>query len=181
MEITKTSIQDILIIHPKVFEDERGYFFEVFQAQKYTSFGLKASFIQDNQSGSKKGVLRGLHYQIQKPQGKLIRVINGEVFDVAVDIRKSSPTYGKWIGTVLSSDNKIQIWIPPGFAHGFYVTSDVGEIVYKTTEVYAPEFERTIIWSDPDIGIKWPLSNVDPIISPKDANGKFLRDAEIYD
>jgi len=176
-----TTIPDILIIEPKVFGDERGFFMESFQARLFEEHGLPSHFVQDNHSGSRKGILRGLHYQIQQPQGKLVRVISGEIFDVAVDIRKASPTFGKWVGASLSSLNKLMIWVPAGFAHGFYVLSDWAEIVYKTTDYYAPQWERSILWNDPDLAISWPLSNqLPPVLSHKDANGSLLRDADTF-
>lgn len=182
MEIIQTNINDVIIIEPKVFSDQRGFFLETYQAERYRQAGIYCSFIQDNHSGSKKGTLRGLHYQIMHPQGKLVQVIRGKVFDVAVDIRKSSPSFGKYVGVVLSEENKRQLWIPPGFAHGFYVMSDWAEFTYKVSDIYSPESERTILWNDPDIKIDWPFDNkVDLLISEKDARGKFLREAEIFD
>ncbi len=181
MEITKTAIPDILIITPKVFGDERGFFMETYQAQQYAKIGLPTSFLQDNHSGSSQGILRGLHYQIQQPQGKLVRVVAGEIFDVAVDIRRNSPTFGHWVGETLSVENRRMIWIPEGFAHGFYVLSEWAEIIYKATNYYAPEWERSIIWNDPDIGINWPIINeTTPMLSIKDQTGKLLKDSEVY-
>lgn len=180
MKITPTAIPDVLIIEPKVFGDERGFFFESFNQAKFESFiGRQVNFVQDNHSKSVKNVLRGLHYQIQQPQGKLVRIVQGEVFDVAVDIRKSSPTFGKWVGEVLSADNKKQLWVPEGFAHGFVVLSETAECLYKTTDYYAPEFERSIIWNDPTIDIKWPV-NGEPILSAKDQQAKTLATAEHF-
>jgi dTDP-4-dehydrorhamnose 3,5-epimerase len=180
MLIHTTAIPDVIIIEPKVFGDERGFFFESFNAKNFTEqTGIKADFVQDNHSKSAQGVLRGLHYQIQQPQGKLVRVVSGEVFDVAVDIRKKSPTFGKWVGAILSADNKRQLWIPPGFAHGFLVTSESAEFLYKTTDYYAPEYERSILWNDPAIGIEWPISD-EPLLSNKDKIGKSLADAEVF-
>lgn len=180
MKITPTAIPDVLVIEPKVFGDERGFFFESFNQAKFESFiGRQVNFVQDNHSKSVKNVLRGLHYQIQQPQGKLVRVVQGEVFDVAVDIRKSSPTFGKWVGDVLSADNKKQLWVPEGFAHGFVVLSETAECLYKTTDYYAPEFERSIIWNDPTIDIKW-LINGEPILSTKDQQAKTLATAEHF-
>ena len=181
MRILQTTIPDILIFEPKVFGDERGFFMESFQAHFFEEHGLPSHFVQDNHSGSRKGILRGLHYQIQQPQGKLVRVISGEIFDVAVDIRKSSPTFGTWVGASLSSQNRLMIWVPAGFAHGFYVLSDWAEIVYKTTDYYAPQWERSILWNDPDLAIPWPISNQQPpVLSQKDANGSLLRDADTF-
>lgn len=180
MKITLTAIPDVLVIEPKVFGDERGFFFESFNQAKFESFiGRQVNFVQDNHSKSVKNVLRGLHYQIQQPQGKLVRVVQGEVFDVAVDIRKSSPTFGKWVGEVLSAENKKQLWVPEGFAHGFVVLSETAECLYKTTDYYAPEFERSIIWNDPTIDIKW-LVNGEPILSAKDQQAKTLATAEHF-
>ena len=180
MKIIPTSIPDVLIIEPKVFGDERGFFFESFNQAKFESFiGRQVNFVQDNHSKSVKNVLRGLHYQIQQPQGKLVRVVQGEVFDVAVDIRKSSPTFGKWVGEVLSADNKKQLWVPEGFAHGFVVLSEAAEFLYKTTDYYAPEHERSILWNDLAIAIKWPI-NGEPILSAKDQQAKTLATAEHF-
>lgn len=180
MPIQTTSIPDVIIIEPKVFGDERGFFYESFNARSFAEqTGIKASFVQDNHSKSIKGVLRGLHYQIQQPQGKLVRVVAGEVFDVAVDIRKKSPTFGQWVGVTLSADNKRQLWIPEGFAHGFLVTSDSAEFLYKTTNYYAPEFERSILWNDPAIGIQWPIVG-EPTLSNKDRVANILGDAEVF-
>jgi dTDP-4-dehydrorhamnose 3,5-epimerase len=178
MKVIPTAIPDVLIIEPKVFGDERGFFFESFnQANFETAINRQVNFVQDNHSRSAKNVLRGLHYQIQQPQGKLVRVVQGEVFDVAVDIRKSSPTFGKWVGEVLSADNKKQLWVPEGFAHGFVVLSETAEFLYKTTDYYAPEFERSIIWNDPAIGIQWPIKG-EPALSAKDQLGKSFATAE---
>ena len=180
MPIQTTSIPDVIIIEPKVFGDERGFFYESFNARSFAEqTGIKASFVQDNHSKSIKGVLRGLHYQIQQPQGKLVRVVAGEVFDVAVDIRKKSPTFGQWVGVTLSADNKRQLWIPEGFAHGFLVTSESAEFLYKTTDYYAPEFERSILWNDPAIGIQWPIVG-EPTLSNKDRVANTLGDAEVF-
>jgi dTDP-4-dehydrorhamnose 3,5-epimerase len=180
MPIQATTIPDVIIIEPKVFGDDRGFFYESFNASKFAEeTGVKTEFVQDNHSKSAKGVLRGLHYQIQQPQGKLVRVVAGEVFDVAVDLRKKSLTFGQWVGVILSADNKRQLWIPPGFAHGFLVTSDSAEFLYKTTDYYAPEFERSILWNDPTIGIEWPLTG-EPLLSNKDKIGKLLDEAEVF-
>ncbi len=171
MRVTPLDIPDVLLIEPKVFEDERGFFFESFNHAKFEqAIGRKVQFVQDNHSKSSKGVLRGLHYQIEHAQGKLVRVTQGEVFDVAVDIRPQSSTYGKWVGEVLSAENKKQIWIPEGFAHGFLVLSDCAEFLYKTTDYYAPEYECCIIWNDPDLAIRWPVESL-PSLSVKDAQG----------
>ena len=181
MRIIPTSIPELILIEPRVFGDERGFFMETFQAQKFTELGITNQFVQDNHSGSLRGILRGLHYQIQNPQGKLIRVVSGEIYDVAVDIRKSSPTYGKWVGTVLSTKNKHMFWIPAGFAHGFYALSEWAEIVYKATDYYAPQHERSILWNDPDLNIDWPLiAGQTPVLSSKDADGILLKNAETY-
>ena len=180
MKATPTSIPSVLIIEPRVFGDTRGFFFESFNQRAFNqATGLDVNFVQDNHSRSSKGVLRGLHYQIQQPQGKLVRVVRGSVFDVTVDLRKSSPTFGQWVGVELTADNHYQLWIPPGFAHGFYVLSDSADFLYKTTDYYAPEFECSLIWNDPTIGIEWPL-NTQPIISAKDAQGKTLADAKVF-
>jgi dTDP-4-dehydrorhamnose 3,5-epimerase len=181
MKFQPTEIPDIILIEPKVYSDLRGYFMESYQQQKMESAGINFNFVQDNQSKSCQGTLRGLHYQINHPQGKLIRVILGEVFDVAVDLRRSSSTFGKWVGVTLSAENKKQLWIPPGFAHGFYTISEWAEVFYKATDYYSPENERSIIWNDANIGIKWPLSDIDSLlISPKDLLGLPLNKAETY-
>lgn len=180
MTITPTAIPDVLTIEPKVFGDDRGFFFESFNQRQFEqAIGRQISFVQDNHSRSAKNVLRGLHYQIQQPQGKLVRVAQGEVFDVAVDIRKSSPTFGKWVGVVLSAENKKQLWIPEGFAHGFVVLSETAEFLYKTTDYWHPEYERSIIWNDPDLKIDWPNAET-PTLAAKDASGKSLTEAELF-
>lgn len=180
MTIIPTSIPDVLIIEPKVFGDERGFFFESFNERVWRDLtGLDSRFVQHNHSRSTAGVLRGLHYQIQNPQGKLVRVISGEVFDVAVDIRRSSATFGRWFGARLSADNKRQMWVPPGFAHGFYVASPVAEFLYLTTDFWAPEHERCIAWNDPDLAIQWPLAG-EPSLSAKDRAGTPFREAELF-
>lgn len=180
MQILSTVIPDVLIFEPKVFGDSRGFFFESFNQRVFNqAIGLDLNFVQDNHSKSGKDVLRGLHYQIQQPQGKLVRVIAGEVFDVAVDIRCSSPTFGKWVGANLSADNKRQMWVPPGFAHGFLVLSEFAEFLYKTTDFYAPEYERCIRWDDPAIGIEWPLHG-QPALSAKDQRGLSLEQAQLF-
>jgi dTDP-4-dehydrorhamnose 3,5-epimerase len=181
MLIKRTRIDDLMIIEPKVYGDDRGFFYESFNARDFAELcGVKVDFVQDNHSKSAKNVLRGLHYQIQQAQGKLVRVVSGEVFDVAVDIRKRSPTFGQWVGVTLSADNRRQLWIPPGFAHGFLVTSDSAEFLYKTTDYYAPAYERCIAWNDPQIDIEWPLDGGDPLLSQKDKAGCFLADAEVF-
>lgn len=180
MEIIKTAIPDVLIFKPKVWGDERGYFYESFRQQWFVDAGINVTFVQDNQSSSQQNVLRGLHYQIQCPQGKLVRVISGEVFDVAVDLRKSSPTFGKSVSVNLSDANKLMLWIPAGFAHGFSVVSKNAELYYKCTEYYAPEHDRSLLWNDPALGIQWPLRESDAILSAKDMAAKKLIDAEVY-
>ena len=178
MKVTATSLPEVLIIEPKVFGDQRGFFFESFNQKAFNdATGLDAKFVQDNHSHSTKGVLRGLHYQIQQPQGKLVRVVRGSVFDVAVDIRKSSPHFGRWVGVELSEENHRQLWVPPGFAHGFLVTSDTADFLYKTTDYYAPEFERCVAWNDPEIGVEWPLAGIEPQLSVKDQAGVLLADS----
>ncbi len=180
MYATPMAIPEVLLIEPQVFGDERGFFFESFNEARFAeTIGKTISFVQDNHSHSIRNVLRGLHYQIRQPQGKLIRVVSGEVFDVAVDLRRSSPTYGKWVAAVLSAENKKQMWIPEGFAHGFVVTSAAAELLYKTTDYYAPEHERCITWDDPAIGIQWPLAGP-PILSAKDQHGVPLALAEVF-
>jgi dTDP-4-dehydrorhamnose 3,5-epimerase len=171
----------ILMIEPKVFQDERGFFLESYQKRNFSEAGIPFEFVQDNHSKSCQGVLRGLHYQIQQPQGKLVRVVVGEIFDVAVDIRRSSPTFGKWFGTYLSAENKQMLWVPIGFAHGFYVVSPEVELLYKATDYYAPQWERTIAWNDPGIDIQWPLKGKLPILSPKDEAGSLISAAEVYE
>ncbi|WP_104098313.1 dTDP-4-dehydrorhamnose 3,5-epimerase [Stutzerimonas kunmingensis] len=180
MKVVETSIPDVLIIEPKVFGDERGFFYESFNAAAFeAATGLKRQFVQDNHSKSQRGVLRGLHYQIQQPQGKLVRVVAGEVFDVAVDLRKSSPSFGRWVGTRLSAQNQRQLWIPEGFAHGFVVLSESAEFLYKTTDYYAPEHERSLLWNDPALGIQWPIDEP-PQLSAKDQAGKPLSETELF-
>ena len=180
MQVHATAIPDILIIEPKIFNDERGFFYESFNARRFAELtGVMATFVQDNHSKSAKNVLRGLHYQIEQAQGKLVRVIAGEVFDVAVDVRKSSPTFGQWVGITLSAVNKRQVWIPKGFAHGFVVTCESAEFLYKTTDYWAPEHERSILWNDPVIGIEWPFG-LTPTLSAKDQKGKLLADADVF-
>ena len=180
MKATLLAIPDVILLEPRVFGDDRGFFFESFNQAKFDEIiGRKVNFVQDNHSRSAKNVLRGLHYQIQQPQGKLVRVVNGEVFDVAVDIRKSSPTFGQWVGEILSAENKKQMWVPEGFAHGFLVLSDTAEFLYKTTDYYAPQFERCIVWNDSDLSIGWPNQSV-PSLSGKDAQGVTLLLAELF-
>jgi len=182
MKFIKLEIPDLILIEPKVIGDQRGFFLESYQKQRFVDAGIPDDFVQDNHSSSQGNVLRGLHYQIRQPQGKLLRVIAGEIFDVALDIRRSSPTFGKWAGLYLSVENKKQLWVPPGFAHGFYVTSDYAEVLYKTSDFYAPQWERTILWNDPEIGIQWPLKTGEsPILSKKDMDGLPLAEAEIFD
>ena len=181
MKTINTRIPEVILIEPDVFGDNRGFFMETWHKQKYSEAGINADFVQDNHSKSSKGILRGLHYQIKQPQGKLVRVISGEIFDVAVDIRQSSSTFGHWAGEYLSLDNKKILWVPPGFAHGFYVISDYAEVIYKCTDFYAPEFERSIKWDDNDLNIDWPLVNGEqPILSDKDRNGKSFKESEYY-
>ncbi|MGZ3184504.1 MAG: dTDP-4-dehydrorhamnose 3,5-epimerase [Telluria sp.] len=180
MKAIRTDIPDVVILEPQVFGDDRGFFFESFNERKFRELtGVSSAFVQDNHSKSARNVLRGLHYQIQQAQGKLVRVVAGAVFDVAVDIRRASPTFGKWVGVELSAENKRQLWIPPGFAHGFVVTSESAEFLYKTTDYWAPEFERSILWNDPAIGIDWPFDGA-PLLSGKDAAAKLLVDAETF-
>lgn len=180
MQAVATSLKDVLILEPKVFGDDRGFFFESFNEATFSSLGLPTRFKQDNHSGSSKGVLRGLHYQLQQPQGKIVRALKGEIFDVAVDIRRDSPQFGQWFGTVLSAENKRQLWIPAGFAHGFQVLSDFAEVAYKATEFYSPASERSILWNDPAIGIEWPLDGP-PTLSGKDQAGLLLHEAEVFE
>jgi dTDP-4-dehydrorhamnose 3,5-epimerase len=180
MQIHTTAIPGVLILEPKVFIDDRGFFYESFNARRFAELtGVKTDFVQDNHSKSARNVVRGLHYQIHQAQGKLVRVIAGEVFDVAVDIRKSSPTFGQWVGAMLSAENRRQRWMPAGFAHGFVVTSESAEVLYKTTDYWAPEYERCILWNDPAIGIEWPIDGT-PRLSGKDQVAKKLKDAEVF-
>ncbi len=179
--IVATDLPDVKILEPKVCGDARGFFFESFNAKDFeNAVGAQSAFVQDNHSKSAKGVLRGLHYQIKHPQGKLVRVVSGEVFDVAVDIRKSSPTFGRWMGAHLSAENNRQVWIPPGFAHGFLVLSESAEFLYKTTDYWYPEHERSLIWNDPKINIQWP-SNIKPVLSAKDEAARTLEHAELFE
>lgn len=180
MKKIDTAIPDVLLLEPRVFGDDRGFFYESWNKKTLASVGLDVDFVQDNHSKSQRGVLRGLHYQIQHPQGKLVRVVSGEVFDVVVDLRQSSPTFGQWVGYVLSAENKRMAWIPPGFAHGFMVTSESAEFLYKTTDYWYPEFERTLLWNDPTVGIDWPFEGK-PLLAAKDAAGALLQDAERFE
>lgn len=180
MRATPQVIPDLILLEPQVFGDDRGFFFESYNARSFAeATGLSVDFVQDNHSKSARNVLRGLHYQIQNPQGKLVRAVQGEVFDVVVDIRKSSPTFGQWAGALLSAENKRQLWIPPGFAHGFVVLSNSAEVLYKTTDYYTPAHERCILWNDPAVGIQWPLRG-EPLLSTKDQQGVRLADAELF-
>ncbi|NSX12903.1 dTDP-4-dehydrorhamnose 3,5-epimerase [Cupriavidus taiwanensis] len=181
MNIVKTALPEVLILEPKVFGDDRGFFFESFNARQFEeATGLKRDFVQDNHSRSAKNVLRGLHYQIQQPQGKLVRVVAGTVYDVAVDIRRSSPNFGKWVGVELSAENKRQLWVPEGFAHGFVVLSESAEFLYKTTDYYAPQFERSLRWDDPALAIEWPIDGA-PVLSKKDENAPAFAVAELFE
>jgi dTDP-4-dehydrorhamnose 3,5-epimerase len=179
MNVVRTAIPDVVAIEPKVFGDARGFFLESWNARAFAIAGIRAEFVQDNHARSTRNVLRGLHYQIRQPQGKLVRAVVGEVYDVAVDLRRSSPTFGRWVGMNLSADNKRMAWVPAGFAHGYLVLSDVAEVLYKATDYYAPEHERSIVWNDPEVGIAWPLTGA-PVLSAKDAAGVRFRDAEAY-
>ncbi|MYM87935.1 dTDP-4-dehydrorhamnose 3,5-epimerase [Rugamonas sp. FT82W] len=181
MNVIATPLEGLLVLEPRVFGDDRGFFYESFNARRFAELtGVSLPFVQDNHSRSAKGVLRGLHYQIQQAQGKLVRATAGSVFDVAVDLRKSSPTFGQWYGIELSAENKKQMWIPPGFAHGFVVTSDAAEFLYKTTDYWAPEHERSVLWNDPAIGIDWPALDAAPLLSAKDQAAVLLADAEVF-
>lgn len=181
MQFIKQEIPEVVCCLPSVFQDERGFFLEIYKKSDFINAGISEEFVQDNHSKSKQGVLRGIHYQIQNPQGKLVRVVAGEVFDVAVDLRKSSPTFGKWVGNCLSAENKSMLWVPAGFGHGFYTLSPWAEILYKATDYYAPQFERTVKWDDPAINIQWNLLGGEkPTLSAKDACGKLLSEAELY-
>lgn len=181
MNVIPTSIPDVLILEPKVFGDKRGYFMESWNKKTFEEVtGIRTDFVQDNHSRSVKNTLRGLHYQIKQPQGKLVRVAFGKVYDVVVDIRKSSPTFGKWVGVELSEDNHRQLWVPPGFAHGFVILSETADFLYKTTEYYAPQYDRCLIWNDPDVGIKWPLEGT-PLLSEKDTRGKPFAEIDLFE
>lgn len=180
MNIIPTEISDVFITEPRVFEDHRGFFYESFNEKAFAEkLGVEIHFVQDNHSCSTQNVLRGLHYQIQQPQGKLVRAVVGAVFDVAVDLRKSSPTFGQWVGSILSAENKRQLWVPAGFGHGFCVMSEVAEVLYKTTDYYAPQHERCVLWNDPDLAINWPLTT-DPVVSAKDQVGQPFKSAEVF-
>jgi len=179
MEKIPTSLPDVFLLEPRVFGDARGFFMESYNRRTFASLGIDAEFVQDNHSRSAKGVLRGLHYQIHQPQGKLVRVTSGEVYDVAVDLRRHSPSFGRWTGIRLSAEDKRLLWIPPGFAHGFYVLSEAADVLYKATEYYAPEHERSLLWNDPDLNIAWPLAGA-PLLSDKDRRGVPLGQAEVY-
>ena len=180
MKVQPTQIAGVLIVEPDVFGDDRGFFLESFNERAMREIGIDAHFVQDNHSRSQRNVLRGLHYQIHQPQGKLVRVVRGTVFDVAVDLRRDSPAFGKWVGVELSAENKRIFWLPPGMAHGFVVLSDSADFLYKATDYYAPQFERTILWNDPDLGIAWPLAG-EPVLSAKDAAGLPFREAEVFE
>jgi dTDP-4-dehydrorhamnose 3,5-epimerase len=179
LQLIPTSLKDVVIIEPKVFGDDRGFFLESYNEATFRSLGLPTHFMQDNHSGSRKGVLRGLHYQLQQPQGKLVRALRGEIFDVTVDLRQGSVQFGHWFGLVLSAENRRSLWVPPGFAHGFLVVSEFAEVSYKATELYAPAHERSVLWNDPAIGIAWPLDG-EPTLSEKDKAGSLLANAETY-
>lgn len=180
MKATPTAIPEVLVFEPKVFGDERGFFFESYNARRFEQLtGITANFVQDNHSKSAKNVLRGLHYQLRQPQGKLVRVLSGAIFDVVVDLRQSSPFFGRWVGVELSAENRHQLWIPPGFAHGYVVTSDTAECAYKTTDYWMPEYERTLAWNDADLGIAWPLTAA-PMLSGKDSLGQSLASADYF-
>lgn len=181
MQFIKTKIPDVIILEPKVFGDDRGFFYESFNEKAFLdATGTETKFVQDNHSKSSKNVLRGLHYQIQQPQGKLVRVAMGEVFDVAVDLRRNSEYFGQWVGVHLSAENKHQLWVPPGFAHGFLVLSENAEFLYKTTDYYAPAYERSVLWNDPDLGIDWPIDQP-PILSSKDQLGRQFKNADVFE
>ncbi|MFA9441596.1 dTDP-4-dehydrorhamnose 3,5-epimerase [Uliginosibacterium sp. sgz301328] len=181
MQVVETAIPEVLILEPKVWGDARGFFMESYNAHTFEELtGLSVNFVQDNHSRSQRGVLRGLHYQIEQAQDKLVRVTAGRVFDVAVDLRRSSSTFGKWVGVELSGENHRQLWVPAGFAHGFVVLSESADFLYKTTDYYAPQFERTLAWNDPTVGVEWPLEGIEPQLSPKDVAGKPLAECEVY-
>ena len=179
MRIEPAAIPEVAVVHPKTFGDERGFFLESWNRRAFAAAGLDVDFVQDNHSRSRRGVLRGLHYQVERPQGKLVRVVAGEILDVAVDLRRSSPTFGRHVSVVLSAENRQALWVPPGFAHGFLVLSDSADVLYKTTEYWYPEHDRTLLWSDPALGIHWPLDGP-PILAAKDAAGRRLADADVY-
>ena len=182
MKAIPTEIPDVIILEPQVFYDARGFFMETYHLSKLAELGITAQFVQDNHSQSQRGTLRGLHYQIRQAQGKLLRVVNGEIFDVAVDLRRRSPTFGQWTGAILSADNKRQLWVPPGFAHGFYALSATVDLIYKVTDYYAPEWDRTLLWNDPQINIAWPLvEGQPPVLSAKDVQGRPFSQAEVFE
>lgn len=182
MKVIPTELPDVMLIEPQVFLDARGFFMETYHARKLAEQGFTAEFVQDNHSRSQQGTLRGLHYQVRHAQGKLVRVVNGEIYDVAVDLRRRSPTFGRWTGAILSAENKHQLWIPPGFAHGVYALSEVIDLLYKVTDYYAPEWDRTLLWNDPQLNIAWPLiNNQPPVLSAKDAQGKLLAQADVFE
>jgi dTDP-4-dehydrorhamnose 3,5-epimerase len=181
VEFCPTEIPDVILIRPEVFGDPRGYFFESWEQRKFAAGGIDARFVQDNQSRSARNILRGLHYQVEQPQGKLVRVVTGAVFDVAVDIRRSSPTFGRWVGEILSDENYHMLWVPPGFAHGFVVLSEYAHFVYRCTDFWAPSHERSILWNDPDLNVAWPIPHgMEPLLSAKDARAQRLRDAQSF-
>lgn len=182
MKFTRTTIPDVILVEPRVFGDARGFFMETYQARLFAEAGIPNNFVQDNHSSSAQGILRGIHYQIHQPQGKLVRVAVGKVFDAAVDLRRGSPTFGKWVGFELSAENKCMLWVPPGFGHAFYVMSEQADFLYKATDYYAPEWERSIAWNDPDLAIEWPLVNGQPpLLSSRDSKATPFRDAEVYE
>ncbi len=182
MKAISTEIPDVVVLEPQVFYDARGFFMETYHAQKLAQLGITAEFVQDNHSQSQQGTLRGLHYQLRQAQGKLVRVVCGEIFDVAVDLRRRSPTFGRWTGAILSAENKLQLWIPPGFAHGFYALSPTVDLLYKVTDYYSPEWDRTLLWNDPQINVVWPLlPGQIPVLSAKDAQGKPFSQAEVFE
>lgn len=181
MKITPTQLPDVLLLEPRVFGDHRGFFMETFRQSLFDELLPGVRFVQDNHSLSSQGILRGLHYQLTQPQGKLVRVVQGEIYDVAVDLRRSSPTFGRSVGVVLSAQNKHQLWVPPGFAHGFYVISETAEMVYKCSDYYAPDDEYSLLWNDPALEIEWPPMPGEPVLSDKDKNGRLLKDVPVYD
>jgi dTDP-4-dehydrorhamnose 3,5-epimerase len=182
MKAIPTDLPDVILLEPHVFYDARGFFMETYHERKLAELGITFPFVQDNHSRSQRGTLRGLHYQIRQTQGKLVRVVSGEIFDVAVDLRRQSPTFGRWTGAILSAENKRQLWVPPGFAHGIYALSETIDLLYKCTDYYAPEWERTVIWNDPQINIAWPLiDGLPPILSPRDLQGQPLAQAEVFE
>ena len=180
MKLSPTEIPGVIVLEPVVYQDQRGFFMETWHADRFREAGLDRTFVQDNHSGSARNALRGLHYQLGRPQGKLVRVVAGEIFDVAVDLRRSSPTFGRWTGMTLSAGNRLQLWVPEGFAHGYYVVSDWAEVIYKCTDVYVPEEERTLRWDDPDVAVAWPLGAQPPLLSAKDAKGLAFRAAPTF-